>query len=444
MSQRELWSVQGKAKKSWKITLTGKTVTERLGRVGSAGKTKTKDFPSREAAQVAYDKLIWQRYGWGWFDKPDTSDPRTNLYLAVEISNVKEVRACLRQDPGTVYCPGAPMQPLHVAVRNGHAAVTRLLLEAGADINARDEEGKVPVLTALYEHDLEMFALLLEYKPDLTIADDLGMSPLKLCSTDADLAEFLQEHGVPPAADPTSRLIRALQTKGIKHVEREIAANPALARSRGMGDLAALVMHHAGARLIKLLLENGLDANRMASGGYGKMPLLQYAIYGDRPEIVQALLEHGANPNGKTKSGGPLLIEAWYGKKNRKAICDLLIQHGAGKDAKADLYFEGVLNQAIKMGSAPLVELLLKHGVNPNAHGRTKQAPLRLAVRHGKFAIVKLLLAHGADPNPEDVDTVEQGQPLSYEAQNRVLKFKGGAKIQDLLLAKGMEPMPET
>jgi len=113
------------------------------------------------------------------------------------------------------------MQPLHVAVRKGHAAVVRLLLDAGADINARDEDGQVPVLSVMLDDapnspDLKMVALLLEYKPDLTIADKFGMSPLKLCNTVPELAEFLQEHGVPPASDPTSRLIRALQTKGIK------------------------------------------------------------------------------------------------------------------------------------------------------------------------------------------------------------------------------------
>jgi hypothetical protein len=314
-----------------------------------------------------------------------------------------------------------------------------------------------------------MVALLLEYKPDLTIADDFGMSPLKLCSIEEELAEFLQEHGVPPDSDPTWRLIRALETKGIKHVEREIATNPALARSPGMGELAAMVLHHSGTRLIKLLLENGLDANCKVNG----MPLLQSAIFGDRREIVQALLEHGADPTGKTiggqtSAGQPYVIETWkFGLKNRKAICDLLIQYGARKDLTVDLYLEGVksviaqierdpqvletvvdpvdlLNHSVEKGTVDLVELLLRHGLDPNAHGPGRPAPLRLAVRHGKFETMKALLEHGANPNPKDADTVEQDQPLCYEAEYRALNFKGGPKFQDLLLAKGMEPMPGT
>jgi len=77
------------------------------------------------------------------------------------------------------------------------------------------------------------------------------------------------------------------------------------------------------------------------------MPLLQSAIFGDRPEIVQALLEHGADPKGKTvggqtSAGQPYLIETWkFGLKNRKAICNFLIQYGAPKDLTVDLYLEG-------------------------------------------------------------------------------------------------------
>jgi ankyrin repeat protein len=74
-------------------------------------------------------------------------------------------------------------QPLHRAVRCGHLGVARLLLDAGSDINTRGEDGQVPALYAIGmlrqgddSPDLKMLALLLEYKPDLTIADKFGRS----------------------------------------------------------------------------------------------------------------------------------------------------------------------------------------------------------------------------------------------------------------------------
>jgi hypothetical protein len=41
-------------------------------------------------------------------------------------------------------------------------------------------------------------------------------------------------------------------------------------------------------------------------------------------------------------------------------------------------------------------------GVNPNAHGPMKEAPLRFR----NLRMVQLLLEHGADPNPQDADTI--------------------------------------
>ena len=35
--------------------------------------------------------------------------------------------------------------PLHAAARNGHEAMTRLLVGAGADVNAKDYWGKTPL-----------------------------------------------------------------------------------------------------------------------------------------------------------------------------------------------------------------------------------------------------------------------------------------------------------
>jgi hypothetical protein len=47
-----------------------------------------------------------------------------------------------------------------------------------------------------------------------------------------------------------------------------------------------------------------------------------------------------------------------------------------------------------------------------------------------------------ADPNPEDADTLENETPLCYAVNSRVLNYEGGVRLQDLLLAHGMQPMP--
>src|SRR5262245_32071776 len=58
----------GKSNKFWNIELTGNSYTVTFGRIGTAGQTQTKDFPSEEKAQAAYDKLVAEKTGKGYVE----------------------------------------------------------------------------------------------------------------------------------------------------------------------------------------------------------------------------------------------------------------------------------------------------------------------------------------------------------------------------------------
>jgi len=50
--------------------------------------------------------------------------------------------------------------PLHVASERGHVEIVRLLLEHGADLRARDSDGRTPSELALQYGKLEIVELL--------------------------------------------------------------------------------------------------------------------------------------------------------------------------------------------------------------------------------------------------------------------------------------------
>jgi uncharacterized protein (TIGR02996 family) len=54
-----------KSSKFWKIELEGSSYTVRFGRIGTEGQTKTKDFPSPQAAQKAHHKIIAEKLAEG-------------------------------------------------------------------------------------------------------------------------------------------------------------------------------------------------------------------------------------------------------------------------------------------------------------------------------------------------------------------------------------------
>jgi uncharacterized protein len=66
------------------------------------------------------------------------------------------------------------VQPLHSAAAGGHTAVARLLLEHGADPNARQEGGFVPLHAAAQAADEKLYELLLAGGADQDAATDDG------------------------------------------------------------------------------------------------------------------------------------------------------------------------------------------------------------------------------------------------------------------------------
>ena len=74
--------------------------------------------------------------------------------------------------------------PLHSAVATdageATAEIVRLLLEAGADPNAKSHEGGTPLHSAAFTGDLEIAELLLAYGADPNATDPKGHTPLDL------------------------------------------------------------------------------------------------------------------------------------------------------------------------------------------------------------------------------------------------------------------------
>ncbi len=60
--------VDGGSDKFWEITANGTEVTVRYGRNGTNGKTSTKSFPDRAAAEKHAEKLVGEKMGKGYVE----------------------------------------------------------------------------------------------------------------------------------------------------------------------------------------------------------------------------------------------------------------------------------------------------------------------------------------------------------------------------------------
>ena len=76
----------------------------------------------------------------------------------------------------------------HYASRSGHAHICRLLLAAGAEVNARTPGGVAPLHRAAYCGHTEVLQLLLQHSADVMAVDSDGRTPLHKVGTDTTLS----------------------------------------------------------------------------------------------------------------------------------------------------------------------------------------------------------------------------------------------------------------
>ncbi len=216
--------------------------------------------------------------------------------------------------------------PLHWAVHD--EAKVRLLLSRGADVNARQVDGR----TALYQaasagNGLSIMRMLLTHGADPNIATATGQTPLMAAATHGD--------------DDALRLL----------IENKANIN---ARN-GAGETALMFAASDGnPRAVALLIEHGADArvrtkrNETALGN---------AATSGVEETVQLLLDKGAEVNVRNVRGFSPLMLAASSDTMPAGVIKLLLAAGADQSFKGD-YDETARDLAAKRGDTEVTRLL--------------------------------------------------------------------------------------
>ena len=164
-------------------------------------------------------------------------------------------------------------------------------------------------------------------------------------------------------------------------------------------DLATAVQAGASKQALEMI-RSGADVNQ--TQGDGSTPLL-WAVNRQDYEVAQALLAKKANPNAVNLFGAMPLTEA--ARLNDDKLVKMLLEAGAKVDS-ANPDDETALMLAIKNGSLPITETLVKAGADVNRIEKFhNQTPLIYAAAGGHIGIVKLLLSKDADVRPRALYT---------------------------------------
>ncbi|KAJ9634266.1 hypothetical protein H2204_006343 [Knufia peltigerae] len=316
------------------------------------------DKQSQKVVRIKADPSTVPR----WTPKQNTGANSAALKNALVSAIQQRKHKMIEQllDCGVPPDSGIDMNVLREAVLNRDAESVRLLLLFGADPNSVDKSSSTALLAAIEASFVDGTKLLLKYGAD----PNLPAGP----SNEAPIAAAVAETKV--------ELVQLLLTYG---------GNANLNISDGNTLLDMAVTKTSPRRLTELLLIYGSDAN--GKSNRGETPLF-VAIQAGRIDLVQLLLDHGADPN----LPGPK-HPLWPATYHPKAL-QLMITRGATFKR-----CPGILELATSINNIESVTILIRAGVDVNAKKDGAYTPLCTAIRDNRTELVSLLLASGADPN---------------------------------------------
>jgi len=182
-------------------------------------------------------------------------------------------------------------------------------------------------------------------------------------------------------------------------------------------------LHHAiimaSPAMVEFLIAHGADVNQPDRDGWA--PIIQ-AAYLDSPENVKLLVAHGADPNAQSKQGLTALgIATQYGK-NDAAVA--LLEAGADPNRAVGEGGYTPLMLAVANHAEPVVQALLKKGVDVNARNSGGVTALMIAAANSRADMVEILVRAGANVK---VQTERGDTALS------IARAKGDEKVIKLL-----------
>jgi ankyrin repeat protein len=257
-----------------------------------------------------------------------------------------------KADQGVEEFASGSLTPLMLAAREGDVESARLLIAAGADVNAIAADGKDALGLAIFNGNYDTASLLIDNKSKVNQADTQGFTPL-FWAVDRRNMETAPNFPWMVTKDPLPLIGKLL----------DAGANP-----------NALV--------------NNTPRARMRAGSpriVFATPLMRAAFSGDL-DLVKLLLSHGADPTIISKDGETMVSAA--------AGLGFIQGYSKGKPPAERL---------------ETVKLFVELGADVNAADDYGITPLMVAGNMGDVSIIRFLIDHGADLGAYDLGKKNDG-----------------------------------
>jgi ankyrin repeat protein len=306
------------------------------------------------------------------------------------------------------------------AAAAGHAAVVQTLIDRRADIRARSNSGATALLFAARHGSLGAVRALVAAGADVKGARPDGATPLLVAVINGheDLVDFLLDQGADPNIEggSTELTVQGVRARPMELKYRKLTNNERDSEGVARGNIFGKPLH-AAVHVANWHLSDQFIAVKI-----------------DRMRVIESLLVHGADVNGRISMEEP----RWSGARYRR--------HLAGATA---------FLLAAKAADVEVMRLLLSYGADATIGTEEKITPLmaaagiawasnqdRASESQVLEAVTLLVEEQGADVN----DVSDLGETAmhaaAYRGANSVVQylFDKGAKL-DVVAKDGRTPL---
>ncbi|KAL5083008.1 hypothetical protein Trisim1_002258 [Trichoderma cf. simile WF8] len=332
---------------------------------------------------------------------------QTSLETACLAGNFAAAESLLRHRDFRDYITlDIPVQPLMIAIQQGHYKIAEALLRHGADPNLQEQGGQTALWMAVIHERIDFCRLLLAHKADPSLAlKESDITPLisAVINKSMELVKLLVENGAdvnqPLGLDnECTPVYMATINDDIEMVRYLLShnADPNLARSNGITPLW-VAAQQGYSEVARLLVE--AKANVHATDDSGWTPL--HAI-SDNAETVRVLLDHGADMNRMNKKDATPLGLAI--NSNQVNAIRLMLSESKIKPDWSIPSTNRAIHRAVRDGYTEAVSLVLEAGVNVNLVDDQNASLALWAMSRDDDNMIRTLLEFGPDLSYKDKD----------------------------------------
>ena len=281
------------------------------------------------------------------------------LLRAAQEGKEEEVRSFVIKGGNVNFKGDRGVTPLISATEKRHTGIVKYLLCCSADVDAqRSDNLHTSLMIACLNNDMEIAKSLMKFGADINLKNDMGCTAVDIAITKNN-AEMIMELIIPyKELDALFELIEDRNTKLLFYATRRSQRN-----------------------VIRYCIENlRVDVN--SKGKNGETPLI-IACKNRNDDVVEYLIEHGAETNEKMEGNSTALMFACVGCFQN--IVKMLIEFDADVNIVDDRHNSPLLF-AVNGGHLEIARMLREAGAEVDKMNNQEETPLSIALSHYESA----------------------------------------------------------